>query len=84
MRAVPPSEPAATGAISPFRAARTSVSVARAETLDHDAPRRLPLGTPVAQAHQDRLRFYGEARPHSSLDGRTPGEVYRGALGEVV
>ena len=27
------------------------------------------------------IRFYGESRPHSSLDGRTPGEVYRGARG---
>ena len=29
------------------------------------------------------LGFYNELRPHSSLDGRTPGEVYRGALGEA-
>ena len=29
------------------------------------------------------FRFYGESRPHSSLGGRTPGEVYRGTLGEV-
>ena len=27
--------------------------------------------------------FYNESRPHSSLDGRTPGEAYRGALGEA-
>ena len=27
--------------------------------------------------------FYNDARPHSSLDGRTPGDVYRGALGEA-
>ena len=25
--------------------------------------------------------FYNELRPHSSLHGRTPGDVYRGALG---
>ena len=29
------------------------------------------------------FRFYGESRPHSSLGGRTPGGVHRGALGEV-
>ena len=27
--------------------------------------------------------FYGELRPHSALGGRTPGDVYRGALGEA-
>ena len=27
--------------------------------------------------------FYGELRPHSSLGGRTPGDVYRGARGEA-
>ena len=27
--------------------------------------------------------FYNDVRPHSSLDGRTPGDVYRGALGEA-
>ena len=27
--------------------------------------------------------FYGELRPHSSLGGHTPGDVYRGALGEA-
>ena len=27
--------------------------------------------------------FYGESRPHSSLGGRTPGEVYRGASREA-
>ena len=27
--------------------------------------------------------FYGEVRPHSSLGGRTPGDVYRGGLGEA-
>jgi len=26
------------------------------------------------------FRFYGESRPHSSLGGRTPGEVYRGIV----
>ncbi len=32
------------------------------------------------------LEFYNEERPHSALDGRTPGEVYRGggALEEQV
>ena len=29
------------------------------------------------------FRFYAESRPHSSLGGRTPGEVYRGGWGEV-
>ena len=29
------------------------------------------------------IRFYNESRPHSSLGGRTPGEVYRGARGEA-
>ena len=24
------------------------------------------------------IAFYNESRPHSALDGRTPGEVYRG------
>ena len=27
--------------------------------------------------------FYGESRPHSSLGGRTPGDVYRAGLGEA-
>ena len=29
------------------------------------------------------IAFYNELRPHSALGGRTPGEVYRGALGEA-
>jgi len=29
------------------------------------------------------IGFYNELRPHSSLDGRTPGDVYRGTLGEA-
>ena len=29
------------------------------------------------------FRFYGESRPHSALGGRTPGETYRGVLGEA-
>ena len=27
--------------------------------------------------------FYGELRPHSSLESHTPGDVYRGARGEA-
>ena len=29
------------------------------------------------------FRFYAESRPHSSLGGRTLGEVYWGALGKA-
>ena len=29
------------------------------------------------------IAFYNELRPHSALDGRTPGDVYRSALGKA-
>ena len=55
----------------------------------------MPNGTvaKMADRHLDNIfiehivgswfRFYDESRPHSSLGGRTPGEVYRGTLGKV-
>ena len=38
-------------------------------------------GTDAERLVGSWFAFYNELRPHSSLHGRTPGDVYRGALG---
>ena len=45
--------------------------------------RELADGRDAAREISAWFRFYNEVRPHSSLGGRTPGEVYRGGIGEA-
>ena len=40
-------------------------------------------GTDAERLIASWFAFYNELRPHSSLHGRTPGDVYRGNLGEA-
>ena len=45
--------------------------------------REIADGRDAARVVGSWIRFYNEVRPHSALGGRTPGEAYRGALGEA-
>ena len=40
-------------------------------------------GRDAAREISARFRSYNEVRPHSSLGGCTPGEIYRGGIGEA-
>ena len=37
----------------------------------------------LSDGRDEMINFYNNVRPHSSLDGRTPGDVYRGTLGDA-